>query len=137
MAVKMQRADKQRKAVEAIEKFPSHVLYEYQCDVSGKSPTAVEPPGPAWLRALLGDDFFTDVADVFIVLPDDAVLVHVGELRRLKKLGFCVGTEVTDAGLVHLRRLTQLQELNLDDTKVTDQGATELQQALPNCNIRY
>jgi hypothetical protein len=31
--------------------------------------------------------------------------------------------------------LTQLGELLLGDTKVTDQGVEKLQQALPNCKI--
>ena len=44
--------------------------------------------------------------------------------------------QVTDAGLVHLKGLTQLQELYLVDTKVTDEGVKKLQQALPNCKIR-
>ena len=41
-------------------------------------------------------------------------------------------TKFTDAGLVHLKGLTNLQELNLRYTKFTDVGIAELQQALPN-----
>jgi len=36
---------------------------------------------------------------------------------------------------VHLKELTNLLELNLNDTQVTDDGVDELQQALPNCEI--
>jgi hypothetical protein len=32
-------------------------------------------------------------------------------------------------------RLTQLQGLDLDNRKVTDDGMNNLQQALPNCKI--
>ena len=42
-------------------------------------------------------------------------------------------TEITDAGLSHLKKLTNLQTLFLKDTKVTDAGIPELQEALPNC----
>ena len=45
-------------------------------------------------------------------------------------------TRITDANLVHLKELTILQWLPRDDTRVTDAGAAELQEALPNCGIR-
>jgi hypothetical protein len=45
------------------------------------------------------------------------------------------GTKVTDAGLVHLRVLTKLQNLNLSNTQVTDAGVAELKGALPNVRI--
>ena len=38
-------------------------------------------------------------------------------------------------GLVHLKGLTNLQELSLYYTKVTDAGVADLQKALPNCKI--
>ncbi len=44
-------------------------------------------------------------------------------------------TKVTDAGLVHLTGLTNLQTLNFSFTKITDAGVAELQKALPNCKI--
>jgi hypothetical protein len=42
---------------------------------------------------------------------------------------------VTDAGLEHLKRLTQLEQLDLYETKVTRADVEELQQALPKCKI--
>jgi hypothetical protein len=45
------------------------------------------------------------------------------------------GTKVTDAGLEHLKGLTQLQQLHLDGTKITDAGVKKLKQALPHCHI--
>ena len=44
-------------------------------------------------------------------------------------------TQVTDAGLVHLRGLTRVKSLNLHNTQVTDEGVKKLQQALPNCRV--
>ena len=58
---------------------------------------------------------------------------HSG-LTRLKTLYF-QGTQITDAGLKHLKRLTQLGYLNLENTKVTNAGVKDLQKALPNCKI--
>jgi hypothetical protein len=45
------------------------------------------------------------------------------------------GTHVTDAGLVHLKRLIRLQWLSLAGTVVNDAGVAELQKALPGLSI--
>ena len=48
-------------------------------------------------------------------------------------LGFC--RKITDAGLVHLKGMTNLQSLDLGGTKITDAGVADLKKALPNCEI--
>ena len=45
------------------------------------------------------------------------------------------GTQITDAGLVHLKSLAELQSLGLQETQVTEAGVADLQKALPNCQI--
>ena len=45
------------------------------------------------------------------------------------------GPKVTDAGLVHLKELANLQYLFLGEAKITDSGIVELQKTLPNCEI--
>ena len=55
----------------------------------------------------------------------NAGLVHLKELTGLKVL-YLFDTKVTDAGLVHLKGLTKLKQLHLDDTKVTDAGLVHL-----------
>jgi hypothetical protein len=55
-------------------------------------------------------------------------------LNQLQQL-FLSGTQVTDAGLMHLQEQTQLGELDLRNTKFTNQGVKKLDQALPNCKI--
>jgi len=46
-------------------------------------------------------------------------------------------TKIADAGLDHLRGLTNLQSLNLKLTKVTAEGAKSLREALPKTKIAY
>ena len=64
----------------------------------------------------------------------DAGLEHLKGLSQLLALHLD-GTQVTDAGLEHLKGLTQLQVLNLGNTQVTDAGVKDLQQALPKVQI--
>ena len=64
----------------------------------------------------------------------DAGLVHLKGMMNLQMLHL-YNTKVTDAGLVHLKGLTKLQFLTLDRTKVTDAGVKKLQAALPKCKI--
>ena len=57
-------------------------------------------------------------------------------MTELKRLNLN-DTQITDAGLMHLKGMTELRILFLYDTQVTDAGIAELKQALPNCVIRY
>ena len=55
----------------------------------------------------------------------DAGLAHIKGLTHLKHLDL-QDTEVTDSGLVHLKGLTGLRELDLSRTMVTDVGLVHL-----------
>ncbi len=59
-------------------------------------------------------------------------LAHLKGLTQLQNLGLD-GTKISDTGLEHLKMLTQLQQLSIDGTEVTAQGVKKLQQALPEC----
>jgi Leucine-rich repeat (LRR) protein len=138
-AVKLGQAKRQREAVEEFSKLGGTIAYDYQLDASTKQNK--EPPSPAWLRKILGDDFFHTV--VYAHLENDASMLYLKDLSEIRRLNLSgseitdkgleqlkdlpqlqnlclVGTTVTDPGLEHLRGLTQLQVLALDGTKVTD-----------------
>ncbi|NQT16725.1 MAG: hypothetical protein HQ582_28465 [Planctomycetes bacterium] len=120
LGVQLDRARKQREAVEAIEKAGGSVLYGYELTPSGSSV-------PMWLRELLGEDFFFDVSGVVGARHDfgDAGLEHLNGLTSLQGL-YLDDMQVTDAGLEHLKGLTSLQRLDLEDTQVTDAGLEHL-----------
>ena len=81
-----------------------------------------------WLGSLLGQDVSGDVA---VVGSDSTTwgtgpaLVHLRGLTGLREL-YLNNTRVTDAELVHLRGLTRLYRLSLQNTKVTDAGLVHL-----------
>jgi hypothetical protein len=64
----------------------------------------------------------------------DAGLVHLKGLSSLRELNLRC-TKVTDAGLVHLKGLTGLRKLDIRYTKVTPAGVRDLQKAIPPLEI--
>ena len=64
----------------------------------------------------------------------DAGLEHLKGLNAIKELDLS-NTQVSDAGLKHLKGMSSLQRLWLINTHVSDEGVAELRAALPNCNI--
>ncbi|MCY2987157.1 MAG: hypothetical protein NTY19_04715 [Planctomycetota bacterium] len=57
----------------------------------------------------------------------DAGLLHIRALTRLRQLDLC-STGVTDAGLIHLNTLTMLKSLAISNTQVTDAGLVHLRE---------
>jgi hypothetical protein len=153
---RIEQKRRQREAVEAIGRLGGWISYDYGTLMG------VTPPGPEWLRNLLGEDFFcgnavtvslshgTNVSDSALVhltaLPrlqildlnntqvTDAGLIQLEGLAALEGLGLGA-TRVSDTGLVHLKRLQRLKTLYVRGTKITDAGVIEFERALPNCKV--
>ena len=64
----------------------------------------------------------------------DAGLVHLKGLTDLQTLDLSE-TKATDAGLEHLKGLTELRTLDVSKTNVTYEGGKKLHQVLPKCHI--
>jgi hypothetical protein len=141
LAVEMKAARAQHDAVEAIMKLGATVSYDWQVDVDhyyNLLPKA-QPPEPAWLRSLLGNDFCWEVQRVIWEAPafrsrtasrtiTDAGLESLRGLKQLQKLSFWGNTELSDADLQHLEGLNQLRELWLNSTPITDGGLKHLRE---------
>jgi hypothetical protein len=113
-----------------------------------------KPPGPAWLRDFCGIDLFASVVgaelsaltlsgmqlDSYMGLTElrclrintsagstDKELVHIRRFRKLESL--CLArTDVTDAGLRHVRGLTTLREIDLYEAGfITDAGLAHIE----------
>jgi len=134
---KFREAERQRRAVEAIEKAGGWVSYDYEMDEDGLHTGRAESSAPAWLRKLLGEDFFADVVAVGFSVPSSSVyseantdvgdlgIEHLGALENLEWLNLS-DTRVTDGGLQHLRGLTRLEVLWLSCAPITDDGLHDL-----------
>jgi hypothetical protein len=145
---RLQCARKQWRAAGAIERFGGGVSREYKREASNKSQVSA----PAWLRGLLGDDFFASIVEVTIA--SDAGMEHLKGLPQLKHLrvgitevqnwgpGFEHAPQrspsipkgkVTDAGLRSLHGLTQIESLDFEreHVAITDAGLVHLE-SLPN-----
>ena len=125
------KAEGQKSAVARIRQDGGSVKYDYQdrnIDSAGRWVGGAEPPGPAWLGRLLGDDYFVNVVDVQVA--SDAGLEQIGalgSLRNLYRRPVSGGRpRITDAGLKYIAGLTQLRWLCLDDTRITDAGLVYL-----------
>ncbi len=130
LGMKLKQAKEQREAVNAIERLGGIVLYR---PASGGMMRA----GVDWAGKLLGERLCRDPVSVDLSYNPvtDADLALLRKVTQLEVPLLKKNTPVGDAGLVHLRGLTRLYSLTLNNTQVTDAGVAELQKALPNLAI--
>lgn len=126
LGVRVMPAERQRRAVKAIEAVRGKVRYEASESV---------------LRPWLPRDYFDEVRFVHLttggprlIFDEAQTMAHVATLNKLQSL-LLVGSNFTDAGLVHLQGLTNLRVLSLEKTRVTKDGVARLQTTLPKCDI--
>jgi len=119
--VKLREAERQRRAVEAIREMGGYVVYHDDAwgEVRPKSNRNLSTP--TWLRRLVGEDFCRDVVIVSFAFSDTGVRQPLEQ----------------DDLLLFVQRLTKLEYLNFSSTQVTQEGIKQLQEALPNCDIKW
>jgi hypothetical protein len=93
-----------------------------------------EPPPPTWethelglapaivARAIALNVTSMDLGDAGVT---DDLLERIGRCHRLRSLNL-YGNPITDAGLIHLKGLTDLSQLRLSQTRITDRGLIHL-----------
>ena len=141
---KIEQKRKERELVSAIRTLGGSVNFDYQRTENSR-PAWIdrEAFGAAWLRAILGDNFFSDIEFVgFAPRPqskDEAVDNVFEGLQRLPHLQFLylAGNKINDDRLMTLGVLTQLQGLELHKTQVSDAAIERLTRSLPNCKIQH
>ncbi len=140
LAVEMKKARQQSEAVDGIRKLVGgSVSYDTEFEaliaIINRKPRSNPPPTEAaWLRNLLGIDFFHAV-EVVTVQPHsglgdvkdvDAGLENLKHFTGLQLLALD-DPRITDAGLKNLKGLTALQNLQISGTRITDAGLETIQ----------
>jgi len=138
LTVELRQANGQRELRELIWAADGRVLYDCEYDADDRYMPQAEPPGPAWLRGLLGIDFFADVVGVSTHRKLHSSRADpLGLDYRLHESSFCESGLtyapgfLDDDTLAHLQGLPKLRELSLLGTHVTDGGLKHLE-SLPN-----
>ncbi|MFI5381385.1 MAG: hypothetical protein ACHRHE_18975 [Tepidisphaerales bacterium] len=93
---------------------------------TGARLTKIEPLGGETLKGYLGSAGWVLDRVRNADVPSDANLVYVARLKELQGLDLG-NAKVTDAGLVHLKQLKRLRELELNATGITDAGLVHLE----------
>ncbi len=111
----IEHSRRQAEVVKAVTSIGGYVYYDYEQSGGGWS-RGPKPNGPGWLRAILGENFFSEVA--VVELSD---------------------TKVSDADVPaieeKIRILTHLRILDVTRTKISADGVRRLKAALPNCEV--
>ena len=122
LAAEMRLAQAQKETVDSFKSGFAHGLYDYEYE-SFLPPGKAEPKGAAWLRALIGDDFFNDV--ISVRLCTDTETERLRSLPRLRTLVLS-SDQITDRGLANIAALTEVKELSIDSANVTDAGLASI-----------
>ena len=124
------RVHRQRTAVEAIVAAGGNVYFDYQFQSPNGplSPVNAIPPGPAWLRRVVGEDYFRSPHLVVLAGPnvtDELIENHLSKLTTLTMLRI-ESPQVTDRALPHIARLHDLFMLRINSPKLTVEGLRPL-----------
>ncbi|HUG69295.1 MAG TPA: hypothetical protein VMM76_16205 [Pirellulaceae bacterium] len=119
LGLECKRVRDQRMAIARVTELGGAIAYGPR----GRSPGAdTEQVGWPWLRKLVGEDYFRDVWKVGLDgtnVTDADLLFTMARLRRVQQLSLNF-TDVSDEGLLSLRKARQLRYLGLAETRVTD-----------------
>ncbi|MHC4200988.1 MAG: hypothetical protein ACYSU0_13430 [Planctomycetota bacterium] len=92
----------------------------------------------------VGDDHLEHIGELtglrYLGLAGSQVTdTGLGRLTRLSELRILdlTSTKITDSGLAHIKALTSLSDLLIRNTQATEAGLSDLQRALPGCDVAY
>ena len=127
-------AEQQLQLTRQIESLGGHVIYSY------RGVRATEPKGPAWVRSLLGEQYFVTLASIHVPgLP-----AADAELRRLTKgidrsgveAVYLDQTQIDDRAVGPLKDLKDVKVLSISGHKLSPAASSELKKALSATDVR-
>ena len=154
LGIQVNRASRQRRAVAAIEELHGYILYDYEIEPKGGDYNRLpdpRPPGPVWLRRVVGLDYFAkarveglrgrqvnELHGLEALVVDTKAIANEGEqISRLTNLQTLAlyGAPIDEASLQCLFGMKHLKRLVINGNSVSEDGIEQLRQALPNCDI--
>lgn len=133
------RANLQRRAVAQLREAGASILYDWQIRTPAQ-PARSNPPGPGWLRRVVGDELFQEVhfADLDVARlkpgePTDPTMMALAGLDHLDTLNL-IYPPVNDVQFARLRGLPRIKTAILLDTKLTA-GAIETCRTWPSLEV--
>ncbi|HEY4309034.1 MAG TPA: hypothetical protein VGN12_06245 [Pirellulales bacterium] len=131
-------ARRKHHAVEQIQALGGFVRYDFEWS-STPWPELPTPRGPAWLRAIVGDDYFQTVVDVTVeshTIPAQHLRPFIQAVMQFPELdGLClISDSLNDDDVKQLSKMTSLKSLILasnsyptdPNTAITDVGVSYL-----------
>jgi hypothetical protein len=157
---RMVAARHQSEAVSHLTSLGGSSGYNHEWDDEKDRYSGNPPPGPALLRALLGEHFFLTPALILFseFNGDPSDLAPIAQLQTVRHLGITdsdvddrvvpfltplssleylslYGTHITDNGLQQLSSLSYLRSIVVTKTKVTKSGLARFKLLRPRCDI--
>lgn len=120
LGIMVKRKQDEHEAIKVIESAGGEVQYGWESIERDPFPLDPAPRGPAWLRRLVGDDYFQEVETVDLMKTGNSSLAE-SEIMAL---------------VPTLQRLPWLKELRVPPD-LSKNGINELRAALPNCLIWF
>jgi len=129
------RARKQSRGVAWVLSQGGHVTYVYEEPLpDGSYPINARPPGPDWLRRILGIDYFSPVTGVILDRDEIKDLKPLADLPNLRSLAL-MNYVSPNTDFASLRRLKNLETLDLGYTGIGPDRMQTIEQVLPQCRI--
>jgi hypothetical protein len=140
MGIVVVNAGRQKRAIDSISAAGGTVYFDYEQLAPDQDYLLIKPnaevPGPAWLRGIVGDEFFRSPVGVRLSgaeATDESVEKCARGIPDLQFLEIHQAN-ITDAALAHVVQFHRLRYLGLDGERLTVDG---LRQLRPLKSLRY
>jgi hypothetical protein len=133
---RIKQKQREREAVAAILKDGGDVHFDYQSPSEDDARTGELPrSGPAWMRAILGDTFFSNV--VYVHVRTNEGLKRLSEIGRFRELDVRPWSDslITFSAVEELKDVCNFDVLELGKGQFSDGAIEHLRKTLPFCEI--
>ncbi|PQO36574.1 hypothetical protein [Blastopirellula marina] len=121
------RAQEEQAIIDQIENLGGQVYFGYELKTLVNSQSRHEPPGPKWIRTLLGEHIFATVHRIRIPQNQltDEIVAKLARLRALESISLN-SDQVTGKSLGYIRRMPHLESLWLESDKIQPEDLKKL-----------